>query len=93
MLDRQSFSHCTSQNFEKAAIQRFRSLAMCIPEDCRVFREPWGCSTVICLDFQDCPEKLDKMQNHQNLLVIAAEHLGLAKSITFKIGNQVIGWT
>ncbi len=93
MLDRQSFSNCTSQNFEKVAIQRFRSLAMCIPKDCRVFREPWGCYTVICLDFQACPNQLTETKNNANLIVTAARHLGLANSVTFKIGHQVIGWT
>ncbi|TVQ42918.1 MAG: hypothetical protein EA365_13760 [Gloeocapsa sp. DLM2.Bin57] len=93
MLDRQSFSNCTSQNFEKVAIQRFRTLAMCIPQDCRVFREPWGCSTVVCLDFQACPSELAETKNEGNLILAAAKHLGLANSITFKIGNQVIGWT
>lgn len=93
MLDRQSFSNCTSQNFEKVAIQRFRSLAMCIPKDCRVYREPWGCSTVVCLDFHACPNQLTETKNNANLILIAAKHLGLANSITFKIGNQVIGWT
>lgn len=93
MLDRQSFSNCTSQNFEKVAIQRFRTLAMCIPKECRVFREPWGCSTVVCLDFQACPNQLAETKNEGNFILAAAKHLSLANSITFKIGNQVIGWT
>jgi len=93
MLDRQSFPNCTSQSFEKIAIQRFRSLAMCIPPDCRVFREPWGCSTVVCLDFQSCPGQLTQTKSEANVILGAARHLGLANSVTFRIGNQVIGWT
>lgn len=93
MLDQQSFPNCTSHDLEKVAIQRFRSLAVCIPPNCRVFREPWECSTVLCLDFQACPSKLAEIKNQSHLVVIAARHLGLAKSVTFKIGKRVIGWT
>ncbi|ELR97190.1 hypothetical protein [Gloeocapsa sp. PCC 73106] len=93
MLDQQSFSNCTCHNLEKVALQRLRSLALCIPPDCEIFREPWGCSTVLCLNFQACPSKLKETQNQAHLIVIAARYLGLANSVTFRIGNQVMGWT
>jgi hypothetical protein len=93
MLDSQSFSDCTSHNLEKIVLERFRHLAVCLPQQCRIFREPWGCSTVICIDCQDCPEKLSQIKNQADLLAIAADELGLGHSVTFKIGNQVVGWT
>jgi hypothetical protein len=92
MVPKNSPLNDTSADFEKAAIARFRFLATCIPEKCKVFREPWGHSTVICLDFQDCLHLLEDTKEQINLLIIAAQQLELAKSLIFRIGNKVIGW-
>ena len=93
MLNQQSPQNCTSADFEKAAINRLRSLATYIPESCLVFREPWGCSTVLCLDFKHSPEFLEATREKTDLLGIAVQDLGLASSVIFRIGNKVISWT
>lgn len=92
MLHKNSPSNCTSAEFEKAALKRFRTLAMCVPSDCKVFREPWGCHTVVCLDFQACPKELEKTKAQAHLLITAAEELGLAQSVIFRLDNKVRGW-
>jgi len=83
----------TTAEFEKAAIARFRSLASFIPDNCKVFREPWNRSTVLCLDFAPCPDRLENIKAQSNLLVVAASELGLANSVIFRLGNQVRGWS
>ena len=45
----------TSADFEQAALARFRRLVSFLPQGSKVFREPWGRSTVLCLDFSNCP--------------------------------------
>jgi len=45
----------TSADLEKAAVNRFRSLVVGLPQQCIVFRDLWDRSTVLCLDFADCP--------------------------------------
>ncbi|WP_013321102.1 hypothetical protein [Gloeothece verrucosa] len=88
-----SFSDCTSTNLEKIALQRFRTRVNFLPKDCRVFREPWDCSTVLCLDFAGCPEDLMEVKAQDAGLVSAAEELGLANGIIFRIGNKFMGWS
>jgi hypothetical protein len=83
---------CTSTNFEKIALQRFRSLASCLPEDIKIFREPWGRSTVLCLDFARCPNLFLTTQANINLLAEAIQELGLANSVIFRIGKKIMGW-
>jgi hypothetical protein len=83
---------CTSANFEKAALTRFRSLVTFLPQDCQVFREPWDCSTILCLNFANCPSELDLVREQAHLLVNAAQKLGLANAIVFRIGNKFRGW-
>jgi hypothetical protein len=83
---------CTSTNFEKIALQKFRFLATCLPEDIRVFREPWGRSTVLCLDFDNCPHLFMTTQAKINLIATAIQQLGLANSIIFRIGKKIMGW-
>ncbi|MDJ0713124.1 MAG: hypothetical protein QNJ54_02740 [Prochloraceae cyanobacterium] len=93
MTHKNSPLNCTSAEFEKAAIARFCSLITSIPRNCKVFREPWGCSTVLCVDCAACPELLGKIREQAHLLLISAQDLGLANSVIFKIGNQVKGWS
>jgi len=92
MLHQNSPSDCTSAEFEKAAIKRFRTLALCIPSDCKVFREPWGNHTVVCLDFQACPNQLEITKKKAHLLIKAAQELGLAQSVIFRVEKKVMGW-
>jgi hypothetical protein len=89
------YSHfdCTSADFEKAALNRFRSLVAFLPQDCKVFREPWECSTILCLDFADCPNYLKTVRQQAQQLFAALQELGLANAIVFRIGNKFMGWT
>lgn len=93
MLDRQSSPNCSSYDFEKAALARFRFLATSLPQSCVIYRETWGTSTVLHLDFQACPTQLNEAEIQQNPMIIAARQLSLASSIIFKLGNKIIGWT
>lgn len=82
---------CTSEYFEKVALTRFRSLAAFVPQDCKIFREPWDCSTILCLDFANCPDKLNSVIEKAALLVSAAQTLGLTNAIVFRIANKFVG--
>ncbi|WP_198920682.1 hypothetical protein [Anaplasma marginale] len=93
MAHQNSPINCTTTELEKEAIARFRSIATYIPQDCKIYREPWNRSTVLCLDFAACPHLLENITKKSNLLVVAAKELGLAGSAIFKIGNSVRGWT
>jgi hypothetical protein len=84
--------NCTSANFEQVAIARFRSLATCLPQDSKIFREPWGRSTVLCIDFADCPHLFNIDQEQADLLSQGISKLGLAHSIIFRIGSKIVGW-
>jgi len=50
--------NCNSADFEQAALAKFRSLVAFLPQDSKIFREPWGRSTVLCLDFANCPHSI-----------------------------------
>lgn len=93
MFNKYSSSDCTSADFERAALQRLRHLANCIPPECLVFREPWGNSTVLCLDFQNCPHLWDNTMQQKEHLINIIQELALAQSLLFRMGNKVIGWT
>lgn len=92
MSDQSSSLDYTSNEFEKIAINRFRSLVGLIPAECEVFREPWDSSTVLCLDFKACPYFLEIIKEDSDLLLNVVKDLGLAKSIIFRLGNKVRGW-
>lgn len=84
--------NCTSSNFEQAALTKFRSLVAFLPQDSRIFREPWGRSTVLCIDFENCPHLFSVDQEQAQLLSEAIDQLGLANSIIFRIGSKIVGW-
>jgi hypothetical protein len=86
-------SDYTSSNLEKAAIARFRCLVGFLPDSCYIFREPWDCSTVVCLDFSHCPQFVEIAQIYASDLVQAAETLGLGNSLVFRIGSKLMGWS
>lgn len=88
-----SFSDCTSANLEKVALTRFRDLVQCLPKDCRVFREPWDCSTILCVDVGNCSNFFPEIQQQAALLVNIAQELGLANAIIFRMGNRFMGWS
>ncbi len=88
--------HQRSRDLEIEAIKRFRALASFIPPKCRVYRELNRLETVICLDFADCPQEL-KMNEEEwleltILLAISCDELGLAHSVAWKNGKQIVGW-
>lgn len=93
MVDQRSFSNCTSHNFEIAALIKFRSLAISLPQACKVYRETGGNSAVLCIDFQACPTQINQAKATEDLIANSVKKLNLASSIIFKLGNKVIGWT
>lgn len=82
-----------SADLEKAALDRFRALVLCLPQTCKVFRELRDQSTVVCLDFADCPDSLKAAMTQFLRLQLAAHRLGLADSLRFQIDNMIMGWT
>lgn len=84
--------NCTSANFEQVALGKLRFLAPFIPQDSKIFREPWGRSTVLCIDFANCPHLYSVDQEQYRLLSKAISQLGLASSMLFRIGSKTIGW-
>ncbi|WP_036485648.1 hypothetical protein [Myxosarcina sp. GI1] len=87
-----SLPNSTSASFEKAALAKFRSLADCLPQDSKIFREPWGRSTVLCIDFESCPQFFPIDRQQTELLAQALAKLGLANSIIFRDGSKIMGW-
>ncbi len=86
----------TSIDLEKEIIRRFRSLVPFISPQCRVFRELNGRETVLCLDFTACPQELKMNQQEWSeitiLLALSCDELGLANSVVWKNGEQIVGW-
>ncbi|MCG8366560.1 MAG: hypothetical protein MJA27_24910 [Pseudanabaenales cyanobacterium] len=93
MTHKNSPLNCPSADLEKAALNRFRTLVLCLPQTCKVFRELRDRSTVVCLDFTDCPDSLKTAMAQFLRLQLAAHYLGLADSLRFQINNTIVGWT
>lgn len=85
-------SNCTSSDFERAALAKLRSLVTFLPQDSKIFREPWGRSTVLCFDFANCPHLFSVDREQARSLSQAIARLGLANSMTFRIGSKIVGW-
>ena len=82
----------TSANFEQVALSKFRSLVAFLPQDIKIFRETWGRSTVVCIDFANCPHLFSVDQEQARLLSNAIAQLGLTTSVIFRIGSKIVGW-
>lgn len=82
----------TSANLEKAAISRFQMLTGHFFQKSRIFREPWGTSTVLCIDFQTNPYIFPLTTEQTHILQLAIKQLGLANSVIFRANNKVLGW-
>jgi hypothetical protein len=82
----------TSSNFEQIALTKFRSLVGFLPQGSKIFREPWGRSTVLCIDFENCPHLFHFDQEQSRILAQAIGRLGLANSVIFRMGNKIVGW-
>ncbi len=85
-------SDCTATQFEQAALSRFRALVTFLPSNCRVFREPWDCSTVLCLDFSQCPTFLESTKAQSLILQAVVQELGLARALIFRVEQKSMGW-
>ncbi|WP_107668591.1 hypothetical protein [Cyanothece sp. BG0011] len=83
---------CTSQELEKAVINRFRTQMSFLPSQCQIFREPWNHSTVVCLDFVQCPHMLHSLKEMEPSLVEGVQSLGLGNAIVFRLGKKLMGW-
>ena len=81
----------TSAELERVALERYRRLVSILPKNCHLYREPWGCSTVLCLDFLDCPFWLPTMQQSAQILLEGSESLGLAQALIFRQGKKFLG--
>ncbi len=92
MIESTSFPNYTSHEFELIALNRFRSNIDFIPLECKIFREPWDSSTVVCFDFEKCPLFLEIVKGKSDLLLEFVERFALAKTIIFRIGSQIKGW-
>jgi hypothetical protein len=90
MANSNSFANGTSADLEAIAITRYRQLMACLPQQCQVFREVWGNSTILCLDFVDCADQLDSTLQQAWLLLIGSEYLGLGKGIIFRVKQKVV---
>lgn len=84
--------NCTSADFEQAALARFRSLVGFLPPNSKISRELSGRSTVLCLDFADCPHLFSVDQEQARSLSRAIAGLGLADSMIFRLGSKTVGW-
>ena len=84
--------NCTSTDFERAALAKLRSEVTFLPHDSKIFREPWGRSTVLCFDFSNCPHLFSVDQEQTRLLSQAIANLGMADSMIFRLGNKIVGW-
>ncbi|MFM2311980.1 MAG: hypothetical protein RLZZ04_1256 [Cyanobacteriota bacterium] len=84
--------NCTSADFEQAALARFRSLVGFLPPNSKISRESWGRSTVLCLDFANCPHLISVDQEQARSLSQAIADLGLADSMIFRLGSKIVGW-
>lgn len=86
----------TSINLEKEIIRRFRGLVPLLSSQCLIYRELNGRETVLCLDFTACPQELKMNQQEWSettiLLALSCDELGLANSVVWKNGEQIVGW-
>ena len=83
---------CTSSELEKAVIKRFRTHLGSLPSQCNIFRETWNNSTVICLDFVQCPHLLDSLKDMEPFLIEGVQSLGLGNAVVFRLGKKLMGW-
>jgi hypothetical protein len=84
--------NATSADFEQAALARFRSLVGFLPQDSLISRELSGRSTVLCLDFVNCPHLFSVDEEQARSLSQAIAELSLADSMIFRLGSKIVGW-
>ena len=84
--------NCTSAELEKEVLVRFKMLTGNFLGKSRIFREPWGNSTVLCIDFESIPYLFPLTREQTHILSLALKQLGLANSVIFRTNNRVLGW-
>lgn len=84
--------NCTSADLEKEVLARFQMLTGNFLRQSQVRREPWGNSTVLCVDFESSPYIFPLSQEQTHVLRLAIKQLGLASSVIFRAHNKVLGW-
>ncbi len=94
MVDNNSHLKYVCIDLELESIQRFRDIASVLPPDCYIYRELDQNSTVLCLDFQSCPQtvKIGRklwFEFCRHLLACSIS-LGLAESLRFQLGDRIV---
>ncbi len=84
--------NCTSAELEKEVLARFQLLTGNFLKQSHIFREPWGNSTVLCVDFESSPYLFPLSREQTHVLHLAIRQLGLANSVIFRAHNKVLGW-
>jgi hypothetical protein len=87
-----SSSRLTSQDFEQEVLTRLRIAVKILPAECRIYREPWDSSTVVCFNFEHCPYWLEVVKEKADIIVDEVKKWGMAKSVIFRQGSQLKGW-
>ncbi len=83
-----SFSHVTSHDFEQEMLTRLRLTIEILPQECQIYREFWSNSTVLCINFEDCPYWLEIIKEKADLITAELAKWGILKTIIFREGNQ-----
>ena len=84
--------NCTSADLEKETLARFQLLTGNFLKESRIFREPWGNSTVLCIDFKSSHYFFPLTREQTHILQLAIQQLGLANSVIFRANKKVLGW-
>ena len=84
--------NCTSSCLEREVLARLHILTGHFLEKSLIFREPWGNSTVLCIDFQSFPYLFPLTKEQIHVLRLAIKQLGLANSVIFRSNHKVLGW-
>jgi hypothetical protein len=85
-------SEYTSAYLEKVVLERFRSLLGFLPTQCKIYREVWGQTTALCLDFQACREQIKQILPQTVVIIETSHDLALANAIVFRCGHKILGW-
>lgn len=92
MSESRSILKSTSYDFEQEVLTRFRCLVDILPPECHIYRETWDSSTVLCLDFQQCPHFMEIVKEKADVLIYGVQNFSLATCILFRHGNQLKAW-
>ncbi len=91
-MSQSSHSRLTSHDFEEEVLTRLKVALQILPIECRIYRETWDSSTVLCLNFEYCPYLLEIIKEKADIIIKEVKKRSIAKSIIFRQGNQLKGW-